>query len=83
MSKLKTKLQDLWWSFNMGASVKTINDGQMVEEVVIRYKDYYFGIMIDAKTGEPTGDFVWSTDADWPITPIRDFYTAIPDKGDK
>lgn len=50
------------------------NTGFNTEEVVIRYKEFYFTIYINQDTGEPY-DWGWSTS---PMThvPIRDFYTA-------
>lgn len=76
-------IQRLWFRFTHGgADIRVDNNGNAVEEVVIRYKEYFFSIMIDAETGEPTGDFAWSTDSGLhPATPIRDFYTATrPEK---
>lgn len=52
------------------------NDGKPIEEVVIRYKDFFFVIDFDVETGEPTGEFCWSEGTAMTHTPIREFYTA-------
>lgn len=59
-----------------GTSMRVANDGKPIDEVVIRYKDYYFSVFLDVETGEPTGDFAWSEDATMFHTPIREHYVA-------
>lgn len=41
---------------------KILNKSKEVEQIVIQYKDLFFEITLDKQTGEPTGDFGWSTD---------------------
>lgn len=74
-----------WWqrrkiSIQMGrpaAQWHLVNDGKPVENKVIRYKDLYFEITLDAETGQPTGDFGWSRDPHmFPDVNINDFWTA-------
>lgn len=72
-------LKDKVTSLRVGVPVKTVNGGKPIDEVVIRYKEFYFMIDIDVESGEPTGDFGWSTQPMTP-TPIRDFWTAQPPK---
>lgn len=79
MEKVKTWLEEKAFWLKTGAKLEIANDGDAVQEIVIRYKDYYFGIMLDAGTGEPTGDFGWSTDPGmFPSTPIREYMIAKP-----
>ena len=52
------------------------NNGECVEEVIIRYKDLFFSVMIDSKSGLPTGSFGWSKETPITNTPIKEFYTA-------
>ena len=76
-------LQRKLFKLRTGNDIKIANDGKAVEELVIRHKDFYFGIMLDAESGEPTGDFGWSRDPGmFPSTPVRDFYTAKRGKYD-
>lgn len=64
-------------TLRVGAPVKIANDGKAIDEVVIRYKDFYFSIWVDAETGEPTGDFGWSRDFGmFPATPVREHLKA-------
>jgi hypothetical protein len=52
-----------------------LKDGKAIESVVIRYKDLYFDIDLDAETKEPTGGFGWSHDPTMnPTVPIRDIW---------
>lgn len=76
-----------WWqrrkiSILMGrpeARWHLMNGGKPVQSVVIRYKDMYFEVSLDAETGEPTGDFAWSRDPHmFPDVNINDFLTAAP-----
>lgn len=71
----------LFWP-RTGIGMKVANGGNPVDELVIRYKDFYFGIMIDAESGEPTGDFGWSRDPMMFHAPIREHYVATR-KGEK
>jgi len=59
-----------------GISTKTLNEGKPVEEIVIRFKDYYLSIMIDAETGEPTGDFSWTDNESVFDVLLREMYEA-------
>lgn len=52
------------------------NDGKPIEEVVIRYKDFYFMIDLDVESGKPTGEFGWSEGTPMSPTPVRDIYIA-------
>lgn len=71
-------LQRKLFKFRTGSDIKVANDGKPVEELVIQYKDFYFGIMIDVESGEPTGDFGWTRDPGmFPATPIRDYMKAV------
>lgn len=65
-------------SARVGAVVKIENDGKPVNELVIRYKDYFFMIMLDGETGDPTGSFGWSQGSPVTHIPIREFWTAEP-----
>lgn len=80
-----------WWQrrkigFKLGhptAPWELINDGKPVQSLVIRYKDLYFDVKLDAETGEPTGDFGWSRDPHmFPDVNINDFWTAHENKND-
>lgn len=53
------------------------NNGKPVEQVVIRYKDFFFEIDFDVESGEPTGEFGWTQGEPITHVPVRDFYTAI------
>lgn len=71
-------LQRQLFKARTGSDIRVANNGNPVDEVVIRHKDFYFGIMIDVESGEPTGDFGWSRDAGmFPATPIRDHYKTV------
>jgi hypothetical protein len=59
-----------------GTRMELENDGKPVDELVIRYKDFFFNIMIDCETGEPTGSFGWTQGTPITHTPVRDFYIA-------
>jgi len=68
----------LFFRFRTGHSIRVLNNGKPVDTVVIRYKEFYFGITIDDESGEPTGDFSWSRDPMmFPDTLVRDYLTAI------
>ncbi len=70
-------LERLWFRFTHGGiDIREANGGKPVDTVVIRYKSIFFEIMLDAETGEPTGDFGWSEDPGMFHTPIREHYTA-------
>lgn len=73
------KIRDLLTSIRVGAPVRTANNGKPIDEITIRYKDFYFFIDIDIESGEPTGDFGWSHDPTMnPTVPIRDILIAKP-----
>jgi hypothetical protein len=78
-----------WWqrrkiSISMGrptASWHLMNDGNPVENTIIRFKDLYLEVTLDAETKEPTGDFAWSRDPHmFPDVNINDFWTATAPK---
>ncbi len=77
MDKVKRWLDDKLFQAKTGITTRTINDGNPVDEVVIRYKDYYFGVMLDTESGEPTGDFSWSEDPTMFHAPLREHYIVI------
>lgn len=66
----------LFW-LKTGAKIEVENSGKPIEEVVIRYKDLYFIIVLDDETGIPINGtpFSWASS---PMThvPIREFYIA-------
>ncbi len=72
-------LQRKLYKVKTGADIKIANDGKPIEQLVIKYKDFYFGIDIDVESGEPTGDFGWSNDAMmFPSTPVRHYLKVVP-----
>lgn len=74
---VKTWIEEkLLWA-KTGVTIKIENDGNPVEPIIIRYKDLYFEIMIDAETGQPTGSFGWTQGNPITQVPIREFYTAV------
>jgi hypothetical protein len=76
MGKIKNWLESKMFWLKTGARIEIVNDGKPVEPIVIRYKDFFFEIMMDAETGEPTGDFGWTHGTPITHVPIREFYTA-------
>lgn len=76
MTKLSNWLEENLFFLKTGSRLKIANDGKPVDEVIIRYKDYYFSIMTDCETGDPTGYFGWTHGSPVTHVPIRDFYTA-------
>lgn len=77
MNSLKTKLRDIVSSIKVGAPVVTANDGNPVDVVTIKCREYYLFVDFDAESGEPTGDFSWSDDPTMnPTVPIRDVLIA-------
>lgn len=77
-------LQQKLFKLKTGAGIEVVNKGKPVDELVIKYKDTYFGIMMDVKTQEPTGHFAWSKDyGSFPSTPVREFWTATPPKSNQ
>lgn len=53
------------------------NDGKPIEQITIKYKQYYFFIDLDGETGEPTGGFGWSNDPSMnPTVEVRDILIA-------
>lgn len=74
--KLKDWLgRKLFW-LRTGIRVEVANNGKPVEQVVIRYKNYFFMVDIDEESGEPTGGFGWSEGTPMTHVPIREHYTA-------
>lgn len=80
MSKQINKLKSLVFG---DTPIHMVNDGNPVDEVIIRYKDYYFNVTIDVESGEPTGDFGWTHGSPITHTPIREFYTATREESDE
>ncbi len=79
MGRLSNWLDEKLFFLRTGSKLKIVNEGKEIEHLVISYKGIYFGIMLDAETGEPTGDFGWSEDYSmFSDVPIRDFWTATP-----
>jgi hypothetical protein len=66
----------LFW-LKTGTKIEVANEGKPIEQVVIRYKDFYFMIDIDVESGEPTGDFGWSEGQAMTPVPVREFYIAV------
>ena len=77
MSKLKDSIERKLFYLKTGTRMELENNSNPVEELVIRYKDYFFNIMLDVESGEPTGSFGWTQGTPITDTPIRDFYTAV------
>lgn len=76
MNRIKQWLESKMFWLKTGATIRDANGGKPIEEVVIRYEQYYFSIFLDVETGEPTGDFGWSEDAAMFHTPVREHYVA-------
>lgn len=76
MSKVKNRITELLFRVQTGKRLHIANDGKSVNPIVIRYKDYFFEIMLDSETGEPTGDFSWSGDSGMFHTPVREHLVA-------
>ena len=76
MTKLTNWIEcKLFW-LKHGVKLEIANDGKPTEQVVIRYKDFFFEIDFDAESGEPTGGFGWTHGSPITHVPIREFYTA-------
>lgn len=59
------------------------NDGNSIDQITIRYKDYYLFVDIDSASGRPTGDFGWSEDPTMnPLKNVRDILTVVDNKGE-
>ena len=69
-------IEKLFFKMKTGYDIRQLNNGKPVEQLVIRYKDMYFDITLDAKTGKPTGDFAWSNDLFMHNVKVRDIYVA-------
>lgn len=79
---IKNWIENKLLSLRVGTPVVIANNGKPIDEITIRYKDYYFFIDLDAETGEPTGGFGWSEDPTMnPTVPIRDILVATPKEG--
>lgn len=79
---IKNWIENKWLSLRVGTPVVIANDGKPIDEITIRYKDYYFFIDLDAETGEPTGGFGWSEDPSMnPTVLVRDILVATPEEG--
>lgn len=76
MEKLKTWFESKLFKLRTGHDLVIENDGKPVDPIVIRYKEFFFEIMIDAETGEPTGSFGWFKDSLMTHVPVREFYIA-------
>ncbi len=72
-------LERLWFRATTGADIRVANHGKPIDQITIRYKDFYFFVDIDDETQEPTGGFGWSKDPTMnPSVPIRKIWTANP-----
>lgn len=76
IQRILSIVQRVVFNIRTGTDIVTLNDGKPVDEIVIRYKDFFFGIMLDVETGEPTGDFVWSEDSGMFYKPVREHLIA-------
>ena len=76
MSKQINKLKSLFFG---DTPIYLANNGNPVDEVIIRYKDFYFSVMIDCASGDPTGEFGWTHGSPMTHVPVREFYTAVRD----
>lgn len=77
MSKIKNWVQEKLFWVQTGHKLSIINDGEAVENIVIRYNDLYLCVTLDAESKEPTGDFTWSKDGTmFPDVLVRDYLTA-------
>lgn len=74
---IRNWIESKWFSLQTGARVEIANDGKPIEQVVIRYKDFFFEIDFDVESGEPTGGFGWTHGSPITNVPIREFYTAV------
>ena len=79
-SKLKEYIERKMFWVKTGVKMELANGGKPIDELVIRYKDFFFNIDIDCETGEPTGGFGWTQGTPITHTPIRDFYTAVKEQ---
>lgn len=75
MKKLRHYLNAAGLWLTTGNTIRMVNDGEPVEPVVIRYKEFYIELLVDTQTGEPRS-FGWSTDATMSPVPIREHYIA-------
>ena len=67
----------LFFKFRTGHGIEVVNNGKPVNEVVIKYKEFYFSIMVDDESGEPTNNFYWSRDPMiFSNTPVREYLEA-------
>lgn len=76
MHKLKNWLDKTLFWLKTGHRLQIANDGKPIEQLVIRYKDLFFMIDLDAETLEPTGSFGWSQGTPMTHIPIREHYVA-------
>jgi len=76
MEQVRNWFASKWYWLKTGDELKIANGGKPIEEIVIRYKNFYFMIDMDVETGDPTGDFCWSQGTAMTRMPIREFYTA-------
>lgn len=77
MGKLKNWIERKLFWLKTGVQMEVANNGKPIDQVVIRYKDYFFMIDLDAESGEPTGGFGWSEGTPMTPVPIREHYTAV------
>lgn len=79
MMIIKKWIENVGLSLKVGTPVKMANNLNPIEQVTIRYKDFYFFVDIDVESGEPTGSFGWSEDPTMnPTTTLREIWTASP-----
>jgi hypothetical protein len=77
MSKIMDWVESKLFWLRTGYGTKVLNNGKPIEEVVIRFKDFFFMIHIDVESGKPTGDFGWSEGTPMTHTPIKEHYKAV------
>ena len=77
MNKITEWIKSRLFWLRTGIDVKVANEGNPIDQVVIRYKNFFFMIDIDVESGEPTGDFGWSEGTPMTPVPIREHYKAV------
>lgn len=76
MSKLSNWFEEVSFWLRTGRRLEISNNGNPVDQIVIRYKDVYLSIMLDGETKEPTGDFSWARSPGMFHVPVREHYVA-------
>lgn len=62
-------LQRLLFKLKTGSSIAVLNNGEPVDEVVIKFKDFYISLLY---SGDEICSMGWSKDPTMFNTPIRD-----------